>query len=121
MIPAGWIEHRRGDGELVGWIVPEGEGFRPLDILGRAITGEVLDWLEAEELLEATGLGFLAERWQLTLPDGTVRPVRIAEASARGIVVLADEYGAASAVGAKPERFELPFPAPDALRRNDGS
>lgn len=43
-------------------------------------------------------------------------PVRIAEANPRGVIVVADEYGAASAVGASPERFRLPFPVGDELR-----
>jgi len=41
--------------------------------------------------------------------------VRIAEASARGVTVVADEYGAASAVGADPERFVLSFPVTSEL------
>jgi hypothetical protein len=45
------------------------------------------------------------------------RRVRIGEVSAARIVVVADDFGSASAVGAKPERFELPFPAPAVLRR----
>ena len=69
-----------------------------------------LDWLDAEELLDGLGIGYLADRWLLRLPDGTERPVRIAEASVRGVTVVADEYGAASAVGADPDRFRLPFP-----------
>ena len=116
MLPADWIEHRRDDRELVGWIVPEGEGFRPVDRLGRWVTAAPVDWLEAEEILEALGIGFLADRYLLRLPDGTERPVRISEASPDGVIVVADEYGAASAVGANSDRFRLPFPAPADLR-----
>jgi diguanylate cyclase (GGDEF)-like protein len=116
MLPADWIEHRRDDREPVGWIVPAGEGFRPVDRLGRWITAEPVDWLTAEELLEERGIGFLADRFVLRLPDGTERPVRISEASTDGVTVVADEYGSASAVGAGSDRFRLPFPAPDTLR-----
>ncbi|MBW9121124.1 hypothetical protein JNB63_13575 [Microbacterium trichothecenolyticum] len=111
MLPADWIEHRRADGEILGWMLASGDGFRAFDLLGRERTTHgAVEWLAAEELLEALGIGYLAEPWLLRLPDGTERPVRIAEVSARGVTVVADEYGAASAVGADPERFRLPFP-----------
>ncbi|WP_194409696.1 hypothetical protein [Microbacterium cremeum] len=117
MLPADWIEHRRADREVLGWMLADGDGFRVFDLLGRERTplgaaGEPapIDWLAAEELLDALGLSYLADRWTLRLPDGSERPVRIAEASPRGVTVVADEYGAASAVGADQERFRLPFP-----------
>jgi hypothetical protein len=120
MLPADWIEHRRPDGEVLGWMSPDGEGFRVFDLLGRertpgGATGDPLEWLTAEELLEQLGIGYLADPWMLRLPGGAERPVRIGEASPRGVVVIADEYGAASAVGANPDRFALPFPVGDAL------
>lgn len=122
VLPADWIEHRRADSEVLGWMLADGEGFRVYDLLGREqtpldATGErsPIDWLAAEELLEALGMGYLADRWTLRLADGSERPVRIAEASPRGVTVVADEYGAASAVGADPERFRLPFPVGDDL------
>lgn len=123
MLPPDWIEHRRPDGEVLGWMVADGDGFRVHDLLGRERTpldasghAAPVDWLTAEELLEVLGIGYLADRWTLRLPDGSERPVRIAEASARGITVLADEFGAASAVGGTPERFRLAFPVTDELR-----
>lgn len=117
MLPEDWIEHRRSeDREPVGWIVPDGDSFRAVDILGRPVTPEPVDWLEAEETLDALGIGFLADRYVLLLPDGTERPVRIAEASPEGITVVADEFGSASAVGARSDQFRLPFPAPEDLR-----
>lgn len=117
MLPPDWIEHRRPDGETVGWIVSAGDGFRARDLLGREVTDGIVDWLTAEETLDRLGIGYLADRYTLRLPDGTERPVRISEASARGITVVADEFGAASAVGAPLDRFRLGFPAPDELRR----
>lgn len=117
MLAGDWIEHRRAeDRELVGWIVPEGEGFRPVDVLGRRVTAAPVEWLEAEEILDALGIGFLADRYLLSLPDGSKRPVRIAEASPDGITVVSDEFGSASAVGADSDRFRLPFPVPEELR-----
>jgi hypothetical protein len=119
VLPLDWIEHRRADGELLGWMRADGEGFRVFDLLGRertpAETDGAVDWLVAEELLDELGIGYLAERWTLRLADGAERPVRIAEVSTHGITVVADEYGAASAVGADPERFRLPFPITDEL------
>lgn len=106
-----WIEHRRGDRELLGWMLPEGEGFVVIDLLGRPRTPPV-EWLAAEEFLEELGIGYLADRY---LYDG--RPVRIGEVSTTGVTVIADDYGAASAVGANPERFALPFPVPADLLR----
>ncbi len=117
VLPENWIEHRRSyDREPVGWIVPEGEGFSPVDILGRRLTDAPVEWLQAEEKLDAIGIGFLADRFTLTLPDGSERPVRITEASAEGITVVADEFGSASVVGTDSDRFRLPFPVPDELR-----
>lgn len=119
MLPPDWIEHRRPDGEILGWMVADGESFRVYDLLGREITVEPIEWLEAEELLDGLGIGYLADRWTLRFADGSERPVRIAEASSRGVTVVADEFGAASAVGADLERFRLPFPAPAELRQAD--
>ncbi|MDY0907923.1 hypothetical protein SOM19_00375 [Microbacterium sp. CFBP9034] len=116
MLPADWIEHRRPDGETVGWMIAEGDGFRVRDLLGRELTSAPIGWLDAEELLDELGIGYLADRWRLRLPDGSERPVRIAEASVLGVTVVFDEFGAASAVGADLERARLPFPAPPELR-----
>ena len=111
-----WFPHRRPDGESVGWITRDDDGFRAIDLLGRTVGPTPVDWVQAEELLEDRGIGYLADRYSLRLPDGTERPVRIAEASSEGITVIADEFGMASAVGATHERFVLPFPAPDDLQ-----
>lgn len=116
VLPADWIEHRRDDRERVGWIAPEGELFWPIDVLGRRVTAEPVEWLDAEQLLEELGIAFLADRYLLRLPDGTERPVRIAETTPLGLIVVADEFGTASAVGVPSDRFTLPFPVPDDLR-----
>jgi hypothetical protein len=114
-----WIEHRRSDGEHVGWMVPSGDGFHVVDLLGRQRTEGPVDWLDAEETFETLGIGYLADRYSLRLSDGVERRVRISEVSSSRIVVLADNFGSASAVGANPEAFELPFPAPENLRLLD--
>jgi hypothetical protein len=105
-----WIEHRRGDRELLGWMLPEGDGFVVIDLLGRPRTAP-LEWLAAEEFLEDLGIGYLADRY---LHAG--RPVRIGEVSTAGVTVIVDDFGAASAVAppgtSGPERIRLPFPVP---------
>lgn len=117
MIPRDWIEHRRGDRERVGWIVPDGKLFVAVDLLGRVRTPRPVEWLDAEELLDGLGIAYLAERYTLTVADGRERPVRIGEVTTDSVDVIADDFGAASAVGSAPERIRLPFPAPRELRQ----
>lgn len=115
----GWIEHRRGlDGELLGWMRPEGDGFVVVDLLGRDRTA-ALDWMDAEAALDALGIGYLADIYELRLTDGEgdgggewLR-VRIAEVSPSRIRVKKDDWGA---VGAPQIYYDLPFPAPASLR-----
>jgi len=109
---AQWIEHRRGDGELLGWMTPEGDGFVVIDLLGRTRSDEV-DWLTAEETLEEIGLGFLADPFELRLPDGRWLPVRIAELSPESIRVTRDDWGAADI---EEREFSTPFPITEVLR-----
>ncbi|MBU4215024.1 MAG: hypothetical protein KJ548_14020 [Actinobacteria bacterium] len=113
MIPDGWFEHRRpGDREVLGYLRAEGDGFVAVDRLGRAVTG-VVDWVEAEEALEARGLGWLADLWQLTDADGAVIRVRLVEVGPDRVVVTSDDFGA---VDVPVRRYELPFPAPATLQ-----
>ncbi|MBW0252442.1 hypothetical protein [Cellulomonas sp. PS-H5] len=117
MLPADWIEHRRADDrELLGWIRPAGEEFVAVDRLGREVTGAV-DWLAAEEALDERGLRWLAERWSLTLDDGTEQRVRFAEVSPEQVVVVAEQWGA---VLPGAPTWTLPFPAPGTLRPFEG-
>lgn len=113
-----WIEHRRpGDGELLGWILPEGEGFVAVDLLGHRRTTTV-DWVEAEDALEDLGLGFLADPFELRTDGDTWIPVRLVEVSVRGIRAKEEDWGDVTA----PLRVhELPFPAPDDLRLRGAS
>lgn len=107
-----WIEHRRGDGELVGWMRPEGEGFVPVDLLGRDRAG-VLDWLAAEELLDELGIGYLADPYTLERPDGAPLRVRIVEVATDGIRVKLDDFGA---IGGPRMDYDLAWPMPIELR-----
>lgn len=107
-----WIEHRRGDGELVGWMRPSGEGFVVVDLLGRDISGE-LDWLAAEELLDATGIGYLADPFELRLDDGSWMRVRITEVSGETVRVKRDDFGD---ITVPLREWEVAFPPGDELR-----
>lgn len=113
---ADWIEHRRDDGEVVGWIVPAGEGFDAIDRLGRRVGDGPVDWVRAEELLEERGLGWLADRWLLREPDGRERAVRIVELDDERVVLADDDLGAAAVVGGAPRRTTLALPADGRLR-----
>ena len=110
--PADWIAHRRGDGELLGWMRPDGEGFVVIDLLGRPLT-DSLDWLSAEETLEATGIGYLADLYELRLDDGTWLRVRITEVSSAVLKLKKDDFGA---IDAPAVEYEVPFPIDDRLR-----
>lgn len=117
MLSEEWIEHvRPGDRERLGWIRPEADAYVAVDVLGRELTGPV-EWLEAEEALEEHGLGWLADLWQLDLPDGTRERVRIVEVTPDRVVVQTDDFGA---VDVAVTRRVLPFPAPGSLRRFEG-
>lgn len=101
------IEHRRGtDGEILGWIEPRDDGFVVIDLLGRERTG-VVDWLIAEETLEALGLSYLADPYELLLESGEWLRVRIAEVRPTEIRVKKDDWGA---VGAPQIYYTLPLP-----------
>ncbi|QNO38436.1 hypothetical protein H4J02_05370 [Protaetiibacter sp. SSC-01] len=107
-----WIEHRRADGELVGWMRPEGDGFVPVDLLGRDRAG-VLDWLAAEELLDGLGIGYLADAYVLERPGRAPLRVRILEMSTDRIRVKRDDFGA---IDVPLESHELAWPMPAELR-----
>ena len=91
---------------------PDGEGFVVIDLLGRPLT-DSLDWLSAEETLEATGIGYLADLYELRLDDGTWLRVRITEVSAAVLKLKKDDFGA---IDAPAVEYEVPFPIDDRLR-----
>lgn len=103
------IEHRRADGERVGWIRADGDHWSAIDLLGRVVA-ERVDWMRAEEALEERGLAYLADRWTLTVPGGEAIPVRITQLTSDAVIVAEDEGGAASVVGARPREHRLTFP-----------
>jgi hypothetical protein len=91
-----WIEHRRGDGELVGWMRPEAAGFVAMDLLRRPVTG-VVDWLDGEEALESLGIGYLADPYDFLGDDGRWLRVRIVEVSADRVRLKGEDWGAIDA------------------------
>lgn len=109
--PADWTAHRRDDGELVGWIRPDGDHWAAIDLLGREVAASV-DWLDAEAALEERGLGYLADVWMLERGGGAVR-VRMVEVTPARIVVKVDDFGDVSHAT---ERIVLPWPIPAQLR-----
>ena len=123
MIPADWVPHRRDDGELLGWIRPDGDDWIAVDLLGREACNAA-DWLEAEAALEAVGLSWLADVWMLERSAEEPLRVKLVEVTPGGVgeagrvVVQTDDFGA---IDAPVERYELPWPAPAALRpRREG-
>lgn len=111
-----WIEHRRsGDREVLGWMIPEGDGFVPVDRLGRRAAPAV-DWLTAEETLDDLGIGYLADRFEFRLPDDRWLQVRITEISPHGIRLKRDDWGAPDVEGVE---FSAPFPMDDSLRQKE--
>src|SRR5690625_3282784 len=111
-----WIEHRREDGELVGWIRSCGEGFVAVDVLGREVTAEV-DGLPGGEAWENGARSSLRQRGVWGLQVGTAQRVGSPAVGAEAIRVREDDFAAAAVVGAPVRDHVLPFPAPPALRR----
>lgn len=112
MIPADWIPHTRADGERVGYLAMVGEQFAPYDLFGRPL-GDPVDWLDGEELLEARGIGWLAEPFMLRTERGDIR-VKVTEVTAAHVRVQVDDFGAMGVTGL--ESWTLPLPIADELR-----
>lgn len=113
MIGDDWIEHRRGmDRELIGWLAPVGDGFAAVDLLGRRRTG-ALELEDAEAALEEIGIGYLADPYELQLPDGRWLRVRITEATPERVALKREDWGA---IDVPAERFEVAMPMPPELR-----
>ena len=107
-----WIEHRRGDRERVGWMLPKDEGFVVIDLLGRRRT-DPLDWFSAEKFLDELGIGYLADPFELLLDDGHWLRVRILEVSTDAIRVKRDDWGD---INVPLLEYTVPFPLPKELR-----
>lgn len=114
-----WTPHRRDDGELLGWIHPEGEAWVAIDVLGRAVSGPT-EWLDAEAALEYHGIAWLADPWMLEGEAERPLRVRIVEVTPDGegrsgrIVVKVDDFGDITRPAT--HQYVLSWPAPDRLR-----
>lgn len=113
--PSDWIEHRRSDRELLGWMRPDRDGFVVIDLLGRSVT-DAVDWLTAEETLESVGLGYLAEPYELLL-DGHWLRVRIVEVSTDRVLVKKEDWGDVTMTAVY---HAAPFPVAGRLRPLQG-
>ncbi|MEU8663739.1 hypothetical protein [Actinoplanes philippinensis] len=118
MIPATWIPHRRAeDNELLGYLSPvEGvaDRFVPLTVFGHPL-GDEGDEHDARQILDETGLSYIASRWSLTL-GGRPEPisVEIVEASPERLRVRNVDYGYEGDIG---DIFVVDVPPGDVLRR----
>lgn len=92
MIPSNWHEHRRDDGELIGYVAPLDGGFAAYTLFGYPLA-EGVDEFDAEQALESAGLRYLADRWLLAL-DGRDDPitVEILEATPSEVTVKHVDY-----------------------------
>jgi hypothetical protein len=115
VIPTDWMPHRRGsDGELVGYLVLDGDLFTPMSHLGVPLAASC-DLEDAEAILEERGLAVLAERWVWSGSPRGDMVVRIVEVTSDHVRVVDDDTGAAAVVGANLATYDLPVPA-DTLR-----
>ena len=113
IVPEDWITHLGGaNREPIGWIVPRGEGFVAIDLLGRERSGTV-DWLEAEEALDELGIRYLAAPYELVTGSGASK-VYIAEATPDFVRVKEDDF---NDINSDQTFHTLPFPVPEELLR----
>ena len=104
MIPADWEPYQRDDGEIIGYLAVEDDDLVvPVNLVGHPI-GDAMDRLEAEELLEAAGLSYMAEPWVLRHEDGSEQRVVIVEVDADHVVVTDAQF--ALVVGRPTEMVE---------------
>ena len=114
-----WTPHRRDDGELLGWIHPDGDAWVAVDVLGRRAS-DAVDWLDAEAALEEHGIGWLADPWMLEGESDRALRVRILEVTPDEegvpgrILVKVDDFG--DVTRPQTQQFSLPWPIPDRLR-----
>ncbi len=111
-----WTPHRRDDGELLGWIHPDGDEWVAVDVLGRPVSGPT-EWLDAETALEQRGIGWLADPWMLEGEADRPLRVRILEVTPDDegvpgrIVVKIDDFGDMARPPVQQYVLEWPIPA----------
>lgn len=115
MIPLDWVPyHRDDDGELLGYLVPEGNAYSPVSVFGYPFDDAASED-DAAQVLENIGLSYLADTWLLSI-DGRDEPinVQIVEASPRALRVKSVDYGWEQDYGTM---IDLPVPETGKLRR----
>lgn len=119
MVASDWTPHRRDDGELLGWIRPDGDFWAAVDVLGRPAS-EATEWLDAEAALDAHGIAWLADAWMLEGEGDRPLRVRLVEVTPDDdgmpgrIVVKIDDFGDMTRPATA--QFVLAWPIPDRLR-----
>lgn len=92
MVPADWVPCRRpADGELVGYLVPVGDDYRPVNLVGYPLAEPSAE-VPARAVLETRGLASLDDAWLWSAPDREVE-VRLLEVSVDRVVVVETPYG----------------------------
>lgn len=113
VISGDWIGWRRAhDDELVGYLVPSGDGVVPVTLFGYPL-GEASGQDDAARVLETDGLSCLADFWTLDRGDGSSQRVKIYEVTPDHVTVVADDFNTG---GNLDERTVLDVPT-DRLRR----
>jgi hypothetical protein len=109
MIPSTWHPvHREDDGELIGYVEPTADGHQARTLFGYPLGAPTSDD-EAETTLRTLGLGYLANRWLLTLADrADPVAVEIVEVTPDRLTAKNVDIGYEADFGA---RFTLPVPA----------
>jgi hypothetical protein len=106
--------HREDDGELLGYLVPDGELVIPVTVFGYEL-GDAADEYDASQVLESVGLSYLADTWVLSIA-GRDEPinVQIVEASPETLRVKSVDYGWEQDYGTI---IDLPVPETGRLQR----
>lgn len=92
VIPSTWTPHYRDDdGELIGYLQPaSAELVIPVTVFGYPLD-EACEERAADQVLEQHGLSYLADRWKLRVPGGTIEVV-ISEASPDRLVLANADF-----------------------------
>lgn len=112
-----WVPVHREDGELIGYVAEDAQGWHPLTVFGHPISGAA-DREAAEGRLHAVGMSYLAEKWELRDGEHWIG-AQLVEASPDGVTVqLVDFFEHGDRYG---ERHHLTAPVgTDRLRLVSG-
>lgn len=121
MIPVDWIDHRRADGEVVGYLVFEGDAWTPHSLLGVPV-GKPGELADAETRLDELGLAALIEPWEFVDGSGAARRVVIREINRSFVTIQSAEFAlVAGASTASREVMKLDLPTERLRPRRGGT